>query len=105
MILLRRAEPQDMLDASAIVPAAVKNDDLASRRKMRYITLDIHLALFSVRGRRQGHDTEDTRTHTFSDRLDGATLAGGVTPLEDNDDPQALIFHPFLEHTEFLLQP
>src|SRR5262249_14595928 len=93
-ILLRRAEPQNMLDASAVVPTAVKNDDLTSRRQMRYIALHIHLALLSVRGRLQGHDAEDTGAHTFGDSLDGAALAGGVTPFEDDDDPQALVFHP-----------
>src|SRR5262249_24806808 len=105
LILLRRAEPQDMLDAIAVVATAVKNDDLTGRRQMRYIALHIHLALLSVRGRLQSHDAEDPGADAFSDRLDGAALAGGVTPFEDDGDPQALIFHPFLELAEFRLQP
>src|SRR5262249_50772093 len=83
LILLRRTEPQDMLDASAVVPTAVKNDDLTRRREVRYIALQVHLALLAVRGRRQGHDAEDPGADAFSDRLDSAALAGGVASFED----------------------
>src|SRR5262249_44881096 len=105
VVLLRRAEPHDMLDANAVVPTAVKNDDLTSRREMWYIALDVHLALLAVRGCRQGHDAENPGADAFGDRLDGATLTGGIAPFKDDDDPQALIFHPVLEHAEFRLQP
>src|SRR5262245_47181938 len=94
-----------MFDARAVVPTAVKNDDLASRREMRYIALHIHLALLAVRRRWQGRDTEDPGADAFGNRLDGAALAGSVTSFKDDDDSQTLIFHPGLEHTEFLLQP
>src|SRR5215471_10090016 len=103
LILLRRAETHNMLDAKAGVPTAVKNNDLTRRREMRDIALGVHLALLAVRGRRQSHDAEDPGADAFGDRLDGTALAGGVTPFEDNDDPQALSFHPVLEHTEFRL--
>src|SRR5262245_14142544 len=96
-ILLRCAEPHDMLDASAVVPTAVKNDDLTSGREMRHIALHVHLALLSVRRRLQGHNAEDTGADAFGDRLDGAALAGSVAPFEDDDHPQALVFHPVLE--------
>src|SRR5262249_47532111 len=59
----------------------------------------------SVRRRWQGRDTEDPGADAFGNCLDGAALAGSVTPFKDDDDPQALIFHPLLEHAELLLQP
>ena len=59
LILLWCAESQDMLDARAVVPTAVKNDDFPRRREMLHIALHIHLALLAVRGRRQGQDAED----------------------------------------------
>ena len=104
-MLLLCAKPHDILDASAIVPAAVKQDDLTSGREMLHIALHVHLGLLPLRGCRQGHDAEDTGAHPFGDRLDRPALTGGVAPFEDDDNPQPLVFHPVLELAEFRLKP
>ena len=96
-VLLGRAEAHDVFDAGPIVPAAVEDHDLARRREMLDIALHVHLALLAVRRRWQRDDAEHPRADAFGDRLDGATLAGGVTPLEHDDDARALGLHPGLK--------
>ena len=82
-VLLLGAEPHHVLDAGAVVPAAVEDHDLAGRREVRHVALHVHLALLAVRRRRQRHEAEDARADALGDRLDRAALAGGVAPLED----------------------
>src|SRR3954470_24480741 len=104
-MLLLGAETHDVFNASAVVPAAVEDHDLAGRRKMREVALHIHLALLAIRGRRQGNDAKDARTDAFGDRSDGASLAGAVTSLEDNDHAHAIVLHPILKHAQLALKP
>ena len=52
LVFLRRAEAHDVLDAGAIVPAAVEDHDLAGRGEPLQIALDVELALLAVGGRR-----------------------------------------------------
>ena len=94
-----------MLDTGAVVPAAIEDDDFACRRKVLHVALEVHLALFAVRRRRQRHESEDARAHALGDRLDRPALAGRVAPLEDDDDPQSLGFDPLLQDAELALQP
>jgi hypothetical protein len=47
------AEPHHPLNAGPIVPAAVKDDDLARRWQMRNVALGVHLRFFALGGRRQ----------------------------------------------------
>ena len=46
--LLLVAEVHDAFDAGTIVPAAVEDHDLAGRRKVRQIALDIHLRPLAI---------------------------------------------------------
>src|SRR4051812_48063902 len=60
--LLRRAEPHHTLDARPVVPAPVEDDDLAGRREMLDVALDVHLRLLALgRGSQRDH-LEDTGT-------------------------------------------
>src|SRR6187397_1102684 len=93
-----------MFDTRAVVPAPIENNDLTGGRKMRHVSLDIHLRLFAVRGRRKRHHTKDTRTDAFGQRFDGAALARGVTAFEYDDGSQALGLDPFLEVTQLDLE-
>ena len=90
-------EAHDVLDAGAVVPAAVKDDDFAGRRKMPDVALNEHLGLFPLRGRRQCHDTKHARANSLRDRLDGAALPGGVASFEYDDDPAACGLEPILQ--------
>src|SRR3954465_2047718 len=52
LVLLGRAETHDVLDAGAVVPAAVEDHHLAAGREAFDVALHVHLALFAVRRRR-----------------------------------------------------
>ena len=58
--LLVGAETHDPLDAGAVVPAAVEDHDLATRREVRQVALDVHLRLLALGRRRERHDAEHT---------------------------------------------
>ncbi len=84
-------EAHDVLDAGAVVPAAVEDDDFAGGREMLDVALGEHLRLLAVRRRGQRDDAKHARADPLGDRLDGAALSGGVAPLEDDDDAQSLV--------------
>ena len=99
-VLFLRAKAHHIFHASAVVPTAVEYHDLARRREMRHVTLDIHLRLLAVRRRRQRHKSKDARADALGERPDGAALARGVAALEDDDDAQPLLLDPILEMTQ-----
>src|SRR5690349_1885232 len=96
-MLLIGAKAHYRFYASSIVPAAIEDNDLAGRRKMLNVTLDIQLGLFPLGGRRQRDDAKDTRAHPFGDRLYCSSLPSGVTAFEDHNHAQALVLDPFLK--------
>ena len=51
---------------------------------MRDIALEIPLRGFGVGGFGQGDDADVARGEMFGDALDGAILAGGVAPFQDD---------------------
>src|SRR4030095_3304251 len=85
-VLCFGAEPHDILHAGAVVPTAVKNDDLPGRWKMLHITLDVQLRLLAVRRSRQSHDAKYPRAHALCDRFDGSPLAGAIAPFQTSDE-------------------
>ena len=91
------AEAHHVLDAGAVVPAAVEDHDLARGREVLDVALHVHLRLLAVRGRGQRHEAEDARADALGDGLDRAALAGRVAALEDDDDAQALVLDPLLQ--------
>src|SRR5262249_19835635 len=103
-LLLLRREPHDLLDAGAVVPAAVEDHDLPCRREVRHVSLEVELGLLALGRRGEGDDAEDARTHPFGHRTNRPALAGAVAPLEDDDDAQAFLFDPVLEVTELGLE-
>ncbi|MNP26332.1 hypothetical protein D3C76_1191870 [compost metagenome] len=64
---------------------------------MRNIALEIELALLPLGGGGQRDDPEYPGTDPLGDRLDGAPLAGTVTPLEDDADLEPLVHYPLLQ--------
>src|SRR5262249_57516774 len=68
-VLLGRAEAHDVLDAGAVVPAAVEDHDLAAGREALEVALHVHLALLAVGGRRQRNNARDSRAHTLGNGL------------------------------------
>ena len=104
LVLLLGAKAHDVLNAGAVVPAAVEDHDFAGRGEMRQVALHVHLRLFTVRRRRQRDHAEDARADALGDRPDRPALAGGVAALEHDDDPLALCLDPVLQDAEFGLQ-
>ena len=84
LVLVLGAEPHHPLDAGAVVPAAVEQDDLAGRRKVRHVALEVPLGPLALGRRRQRHHAADARVEALGDPLDGAALAGRVATLEDH---------------------
>src|SRR5262249_46287224 len=97
-------EAHDGLDAGAVVPTAVEDDDLAGSRKMLHVALQVVLGLFAIRGSRQRDHPEHSWADPFGDRTNGPSLTGAVAPFEHDDDPQARLFDPFLQVAELDLQ-
>jgi hypothetical protein len=64
---------------------------------MLHVALQEHLRLFAVRRRGKRDDAEYAGTYFLGDRLDRASLAGGVPAFEQDDDPEFLFSHPFLQ--------
>ena len=93
-----------MLNASAVVPTAVEQDDFPWRRQLGDITLKIPLAALALRGRAERHDAADARVQALGDALDDASLAGRVAALENDHDAQALQANPFLQLDQLELQ-
>ncbi len=104
LILLLAAELHHVLDAGAVVPASIEDDDLARCREMRDVALHVHLRLLAVRRRGQRDVTEYARADSFGERADRPTLSGGVAPLEDDDDPVALVLDPLLQEAQLTLK-
>ena len=88
-VLVLGAEAHHALDAGAVVPAAVEQDDLARRGQVGDVALEVPLGAFALGRRREGDDAADARAEALGDPLDDAALAGGVAPLEEHDAPSA----------------
>ena len=71
---------------------------------MLQVSLHVELRLLPVGRGRQCHHPEHTRADAFGQRPDQATFAGRVSALEDEHDPLAGVFDPFLNGAELLLQ-
>src|SRR5580692_3505681 len=102
--LILRAKAHDAFDPGAIVPTAVEDHDLPPGRKMRQVSLNIHLRLLAFRRRGQGNDAENARADSFGHGLDDTTFAGAIASLEDHAHLLALALHPFLKLDEFDVQ-
>ena len=99
-----RAEAHDALDAGAVVPAAVEQDDLAAGRQMRHIALEVPLRALALVRRGQRDDAADARIEALGDALDHAALAGGIAAFEEHDDLELLCDDPVLQLDQLVLQ-
>jgi hypothetical protein len=104
VVLLGGAESEHALDAGAVVPAAVEQHDLAGRRQVLHITLEIPLRLLALCRHGQSNRACGARVHEFDDPLDRTALPGGVPSLEEHEQARPRRSHPFLHLHKFLLQ-
>ena len=102
--LLGRAEAHHPLDAGAVVPAAVEDHDLAGRREVADVALDVHLGPLALGRGGQGDDLEHARADALGDPLDRAALAGGVAALEHDAHPRTRRLDPLLHRDELAME-
>jgi hypothetical protein len=87
--LIRPAEAHHALDPGPVVPRPVEHDDLAGRRQMSHVALQVPLGLLALGGLLQGHDPGAAGIEVLGEPLDRAALAGRVPALKDDDQPPA----------------
>ena len=75
-------EPHHLLDAGAVVPAAVEQHDLAGGGQVRRVALEVPLGGFALGRLRQRRDPALARIEVAADGIDRAALAGGVAAFE-----------------------
>ncbi len=80
-IFLLRAEAHHALDAGAVVPRAVEQDDFALRGQVLRVALEVPLAALGLGRLVEGHDARSPRVEVFHEALDRAALARGVAAL------------------------
>ena len=105
MVLVGAAEAHHPFDARPVVPGAVEEHDLAGRRQLGDVALEVPLCTLAFGRRGQGDDAGDAGVEVLRHSLDRAALAGGIAPLEHHDQALALGAHPLLDPDHLRLQP
>src|SRR5579864_2474970 len=93
------------LDPGTVVPAAIEQHDLALRRKVGDVALEIPRVLVALARRTKRHDPRVARAHMLDDALYGPVFAGGVAALEDDEGALAMLNQVPLELHELDLEP
>ena len=104
LVLLLGAKAHDVLNAGAVVPATVKDDDFTCRGEMGEVALYVYLRLFTVRRCWQCDQSEGARTDSLGQGPDRSALARGVAALENDHGPLTRALDPVLQDAEFGLQ-
>ena len=104
-VLLLGAKTHDVLDASAIVPAPVEQDQLPRGGQVADVPLEVPLGALALGGSGQGHDAGQPGVEVLGDALDRAALARRVPALEDDHDAGTLGAQPLLHLDQLGLQP
>jgi hypothetical protein len=98
------AEAHHPLDAGAVVPGPVEENDLARRRQVLHVALEVPLPAFASVGLFQRHDARLARVQVLHEPLDRAALAGRVAAFEQHDEFLAGLLDPFLHLQQFDLK-
>src|SRR6266436_8452947 len=86
LVLFFRAESHHPLDAGAVVPAAVEQDDFSAGGKMRHVALEVPLGAFALVRSWQRRDPADPRIEALRDPLDDSALSRRVAAFENDHD-------------------
>jgi hypothetical protein len=101
--LILRAKAHDPFDPARLYQLRSKITT-SPGRKMRQVSLNIHLRLLAFRRGGHGNDAENARADSFGHGLDNTTFAGAISSLEDHAYLLALALHPFLKFDELNVQ-
>jgi hypothetical protein len=97
--------PHHPLDAGAVVPGAVEQHDLAGRRQMLDIALEIPLRTLGIAGFFQRDHACAARVQVLHEALDRAALPRRIPSFEQDHHALAGLLHPGLPFQQFDLQP
>ena len=97
-------EAHDALDAGPVVPGSIEERDLASRRELFDVALEVPLSALGLVGNGKRDMTGEAWVHVLAHALDRATLAGCVTPLEEQEHALAVRARPLLHLHQFDLE-
>src|SRR5262249_34957727 len=98
-----RAKPHHALDAGAVVPTAIEQNDFAGRRQMADVALKIPLRALALAGRGERDDAAHARVQALGNALDDAAFSGRIASLEQHDHSELLVNDPVLELDELAL--
>ena len=98
------AKAHDFFHAGPVVPASIKQRDLARGRQVRDVALKVPLGFFPLGRRGQRHDPAHARVQVLNDALDNAALAGRIPPLKYHHQVEPLPRDPFLQLDQLDLQ-
>src|SRR6516225_4534006 len=104
LIFLLCAEAHDALNAGAVVPAPVEQNDLTGRGQFRHISLEIPLPALPLGRSGKGDDAADAGVQRICNALDDATLARCIPPLEDDAHLETIVPHILLQLDQFDLK-
>ena len=97
-------EPHDALDAGPVVPGPIEERDLAARRELLDVALEVPLSALCLVGDGKGDMAGEARVHVFAHALDRAAFAGRVAPLEEQEHALAGGAGPLLHLHQFDLE-
>src|SRR6476660_5614359 len=104
LLLVLCAEAHDALNAGAVVPAPVEQNDLTGRGQFRYISLEIPLPALPLGRSGEGDNAADAGVQRICNALDDATLARCIPPLEDDAHLETIVPHILLQLDQFDLK-
>ncbi len=88
--LLLAAKAHHALDAGAVVPGAIEDDELLARGQEPDEALEIPFGVLAARGLARRVDSRLARAHMLGQPLDRAILARAVAALEHDQHPRAV---------------
>ncbi|MNV55415.1 hypothetical protein D3C71_1476450 [compost metagenome] len=104
LVLAIRAKTHHPLHTGTVVPAAVKQHDLARRGQVLHIALKIPLPALELRWFLQRHHARASWIQMLHETLDGAPLACGITPFKQDHHALTRGLDPALQLEQFHLQ-
>src|SRR6516162_4616504 len=104
LIFVLCAEAHDVLNAGAVVPTSVEQNDLTSRGQFRHIPLEIPLPALPLGRSGEGDDAADAGIERICNALDHPTLARCIPPREDDAHLETVVPHILLQFNQFDLE-
>ena len=96
-VLFRSTEAHHVLNAGAVIPAPVEDDDFTSGGQLFNVALSMELRFLPLARRGEGDHAKDARADTLHDALNHAAFAGSVSSFEKDHNAGVGRLDPVLE--------